>query len=84
VRIARLASRYVSTSASVIRSRLSIVFVATNRLPARSLRSVHGAPYDFAYMLEDVDVTIGLAHVFVAYRLRSAEEREKQNLRMRF
>jgi len=35
-------------------------------------------PDDFAFMLEDVDVIIGLAHVFLAYRLRFAEEREKK------
>jgi hypothetical protein len=35
-------------------------------------------PDDFAFMLEDADVIIGLAHVFIAYRLRFAEEREKK------
>jgi hypothetical protein len=34
-------------------------------------------PDDFAFMLEDVDVTAGLAHVFLAYRLLFAAGEEK-------
>lgn len=34
-------------------------------------------PDDFVFMLEEADVTTGLGHVFVAYRLRAMEERER-------
>lgn len=34
-------------------------------------------PDDFAFMLDEHDVTIGLAYVFLAYRIRAAQEREK-------
>lgn len=34
-------------------------------------------PDDFAFMLDEVDVTAGLGHVFLAYRLRTAEELER-------
>jgi energy-coupling factor transporter ATP-binding protein EcfA2 len=39
---------------------------------------VNRLPDDLAFMLEDVDVIIGLVHVFLAYRVRFAEEREKK------
>ena len=32
---------------------------------------------DYAFMLDEVNVTTGLGYVFLAYRLRAAEEREK-------
>jgi len=34
-------------------------------------------PEDLAFMLDEKDVTSGLAYVFIAYRVRSADEREK-------
>jgi AAA domain, putative AbiEii toxin, Type IV TA system len=34
-------------------------------------------PDDFAFMLDEADVTAGLGHVFLAYRLRFAEELER-------
>jgi ABC-type dipeptide/oligopeptide/nickel transport system ATPase component len=37
---------------------------------------MNGLPDDFAFMLDERDVTAGLAHVFLAYRLRAAEARE--------
>lgn len=33
-------------------------------------------PDDFSFMLDEVDVTTGLVHVFMAYRMRAAELRE--------
>lgn len=38
-------------------------------------------PDDYTYMLEDVDVIAGLAHVLMAYRLRMAEGLEKNQSR---
>ncbi len=38
-------------------------------------------PDDFVFMLDDADVTSGLAHVFLAYRLSMAEELERNTPR---
>ena len=37
-------------------------------------------PDDFTFMLEETDVVSGLVHVFVAHRVRAAQEREKGTL----
>jgi ABC-type molybdenum transport system ATPase subunit/photorepair protein PhrA len=51
-------------------------------LGLQDLRNVDAAtlaqrlPDDFAFMLDETDVTAGLAHVFLGHRLRAAEQRE--------
>jgi len=59
-----------------MRSRLErLLGVPLNKLDQKTF--AERLPDDFAFMLEEADVTAGLGHVFLAHRLRTAEELER-------
>src|SRR5574341_967596 len=64
-----------------MRARLERLLDVSNLDQVAQETFIKRLPDDFAFMLDEADVTLGLTHVFLAYRLRAAEALESGTAR---